>query len=203
MHPKHESFLDTLSSIIDQSSNKVNDGDNVILSKKKELAYAIDDSKLEQKAKALMRRDKLSKRDRDHVLPNLEYDSEQKDRLGWRAEYEKVLRKTSTRGVIKLFNAIKTQRDAQKQVVKQISRSKSGGSKIQSTSKIVKNADKAKLASASKEAFLQYLKKDSAAVKSASSPQSQSKSNHSETPKWSALNDNYMTDAKIQDWDDI
>ncbi|KAI8866662.1 Rrp15p-domain-containing protein [Ramicandelaber brevisporus] len=72
---------------------------SVIMSKNRTTERRIDEEKIEYKARKLLAREKKELLDKGHTVPA---------DVTYHAELEKQLRKVATRGVVKLFNAIKT-----------------------------------------------------------------------------------------------
>ncbi|KAI8909631.1 Rrp15p-domain-containing protein [Gorgonomyces haynaldii] len=86
-----------ISKILDTEDTK-----RPILSKKRNIEAEIDDAKLEAKAKRVLNAEKKLKMNAGHVVPTHA-----------NAGYEKMLRKTATKGVVALFNALRAAQKAQ------------------------------------------------------------------------------------------
>ncbi|KAG2202812.1 hypothetical protein INT46_009972 [Mucor plumbeus] len=69
-----------------------------ILARSKGLERKLEDEKLDYKARKIMSAEKKALKEKGRVIPDFTS-----------FEYEKRLRKVATRGVVKLFNAIRTQ----------------------------------------------------------------------------------------------
>ncbi|CAO3591089.1 unnamed protein product [Absidia cylindrospora] len=109
-----------------------------ILARSKGTERKIEDEKLEYKTRKMMAAEKKKAKDQGRIIPD--YTS---------FEYEKRLRKVSTRGVVKLFNAIRTQQKVTEVAIEKASAS--------SGTQIAK--DKAKnVSTMSKSSFLDLLK---------------------------------------------
>ncbi|KAJ3290356.1 hypothetical protein HK104_006833 [Borealophlyctis nickersoniae] len=76
-----------------------------ILSKEKHIERSIDEAKLDAKARKLIANEKREKADVGRVLPT-----------HTTTDYEKKLRKVATRGVVKLFNAIRVAQNTAEEV---------------------------------------------------------------------------------------
>ncbi|KAI8086094.1 Rrp15p-domain-containing protein [Halteromyces radiatus] len=79
-----------------------------ILARSKGTERKLEDEKLEYKTRKMLAAEKKKRKDQGRVIPD--YTS---------FEYEKRLRKVSTRGVVKLFNAIRTQQRVTQEAVEQ------------------------------------------------------------------------------------
>ncbi|ORX46236.1 hypothetical protein BCR36DRAFT_298016, partial [Piromyces finnis] len=76
-----------------------------ILAKAKEIEQKIEDEKLDYKARKALTAERKRLEEKDRVIPDFTT-----------FEYEKKLRKLATRGVVKLFNAIKTAQEKSNEV---------------------------------------------------------------------------------------
>ncbi|RUS20655.1 Rrp15p-domain-containing protein [Endogone sp. FLAS-F59071] len=92
-----ESFANAMSKILG-SHLKAHDKAQPILVRSKGVERKIEEEKLEYKARKELTAEKRRLAAKDRVVPD-----------GSTIEYEKKLRKVATRGVVKLFNAIRTQ----------------------------------------------------------------------------------------------
>lgn len=97
-----EAFSKAMSAILG-SKIKAHDRKDPILVRSKKSAKVLEASRLEAKAKRALAAEKKSGLDKDRIKTL--YSSEAKDLQG-QLEYEKRLKKTAQRGVVKLFNAI-------------------------------------------------------------------------------------------------
>ncbi|KAL2911951.1 hypothetical protein HK105_208561 [Polyrhizophydium stewartii] len=85
-----------------RKATTVADDSRPILSKKRHFEAAIDEAKLDAKARRILAAERKTKVDLSHVIPD-----------HTTTDYEKKLRKIATRGVVQLFNAIRmAQKDA-------------------------------------------------------------------------------------------
>ncbi|KAG2171677.1 hypothetical protein INT43_008057 [Umbelopsis isabellina] len=109
-----------------------------ILARSKGAERKIEDEKLEYKARKLLSAEKKALASKDRVIPD--YTT---------MDYEKKLRKVATRGVVKLFNAIRTQQKVTDVAV----------DRAASTSKTSRAIEKAKnVSTMPKSSFLELLK---------------------------------------------
>ncbi|KAJ3000499.1 hypothetical protein HDV02_005364 [Globomyces sp. JEL0801] len=142
-----------------------------VLSLKRKIETDIDDAKLEEKARKLMTKEKKVQKDIGRLIPD-----------NTTLDYEKKLRKTATRGVVQLFNAL---RAAQK-----------SANEVESESVLMK-ADQ--VSTVSKETFIKALKQEKL-----KSEEKDSKSEKVETNAEKAVpflrNDFSMTEPKH--WDE-
>ncbi|XP_013183691.2 RRP15-like protein [Amyelois transitella] len=102
---------------------------------------------------------------------------------------ERLLTKIATKGVVQLFNAVRNQ---QKTLEKDMNRTDLSEAKKE---KILKKFDK--------RAFLDTLmgQTKSVVVDEQTKSMTGEVKNENETPKWSALRDDFMMGAKMKDWD--
>eukprot|EP00842_Homolaphlyctis_polyrhiza_P006340 jgi/Hompol1/6707/HPOL_001638-RA len=127
-----------------------------ILSKKRKIEKDIDDAKLEAKALKVLTANKKVKQEKGRVIPD-----------HTTTDYEKQLRRLATRGVVQLFNAIRTAQNTTKQLV-------SDG--------IQKHV--AKAPEVTKDSFIKALKEESGIAKSKTSvPAKAATKNESNTAK--------------------
>lgn len=132
-----EAFSDAMTKIL-ASSLKGADVDQPILARSKNVERKIEDEKLDYKARKILSAQKKAEKERGRVIPD--YTT---------FDYEKKLRKVATRGVVKLFNAIRTQQKVTEIAVYD----------AKSKSKVFSTADKAKdVSTMSKTNFLDLLK---------------------------------------------
>ncbi|KXN72565.1 Rrp15p-domain-containing protein [Conidiobolus coronatus NRRL 28638] len=129
VHHTSEDFSSVLASLVNQSSGAL-PNQTPVLSKSKQTIAKLEDEKLEEQAKKLLKLEKKAQQEKAHVLPDHKT-----------VEYEKKLRKVATRGVVKLFNAIKAQQRSDEQAV--------GGGSVN---------EKIEMAQQSKSNFLSMLK---------------------------------------------
>ncbi|KAL1934402.1 hypothetical protein VTP01DRAFT_6584 [Rhizomucor pusillus] len=135
-----EAFATAINKIL-ASNLKGNDKKQPILARSKGTERRIADEKLEYKARKVLAAEKKANRERGRIIPDFTT-----------YEYEKRLRKVATRGVVKLFNAVRAQQKMTEVAVKQASE------KHKTTTAI----DKAKKVSTmSKANFLDLLKSGS------------------------------------------
>ncbi|KAI8583379.1 hypothetical protein K450DRAFT_223348 [Umbelopsis ramanniana AG] len=92
-----DSFAVAMTKILG-SNLKGSDRQQPILARSKGAERKIEDEKLEYKARKLLAAEKKALASKDRIIPD--YTT---------MDYEKKLRKVATRGVVKLFNAIRTQ----------------------------------------------------------------------------------------------
>ncbi|CAO3683328.1 unnamed protein product [Umbelopsis ramanniana] len=92
-----DSFAVAMTKILG-SNLKGSDKKQPILARSKGAERKIEDEKLEYKARKLLAAEKRALASKDRIIPD--YTT---------MDYEKKLRKVATRGVVKLFNAIRTQ----------------------------------------------------------------------------------------------
>ncbi|KAI9144697.1 Rrp15p-domain-containing protein [Paraphysoderma sedebokerense] len=201
-----------------ESNIKKSDVSAPILSKSKAISRQIEQEKIQYRARKILAAERKSKLNKDRVLPDVR-----------ELDYERKLRKVATRGVVKLFNAIKT------------AQSKSM-SELNNSGIVVTSSTKAKVANISKSTFFELLKKQSSATSfnpnkplpppSSSSfnstsefssgissdsisksitpspnntvaqTQNQDKIGETKTQKgWSVLSEGYLMDSRLQGWD--
>ncbi|CAO3653526.1 unnamed protein product [Mucor hiemalis] len=109
-----------------------------ILARSKGLERKLEDEKLDYKARKIMSAEKKALKEKGRIIPDFTT-----------FEYEKRLRKVATRGVVKLFNAIRTQQKVTEVAVQNAS----------DTRKTLASIEKAKSASTmTKSSFLDLLK---------------------------------------------
>ncbi|KAI9260472.1 Rrp15p-domain-containing protein [Phascolomyces articulosus] len=104
-----EAFSEAMTKIL-ASSLTGSDRKQPIMARSKGTERKIEDEKLEYKARKLLTAEKKAQKERGRVIPD--YTS---------FDYEKRLRKVATRGVVKLFNAIRTQQKATEVAVTKVS----------------------------------------------------------------------------------
>ncbi|KAI9270842.1 Rrp15p-domain-containing protein [Sporodiniella umbellata] len=92
-----EAFSDAMAKML-ASSLKGNEKNQPILARSKNVERKIEDEKLDYKARKILSAQKKAEKERGRIIPD--YTT---------FDYEKKLRKVATRGVVKLFNAIRTQ----------------------------------------------------------------------------------------------
>lgn len=97
-----EAFSKAITAILG-SKIKAHDRKDPILVRSKKSAKDLESSRLEAKAKRALAAEKKSGIDKDRIKTLYSADSENLQEL---LEYEKRLKKTAQRGVVKLFNAI-------------------------------------------------------------------------------------------------
>ncbi|XP_062394214.1 RRP15-like protein [Sardina pilchardus] len=149
----------------------------VILQKNKQL----EKSKEKAKKEMLERKGQIDKRKAWEMLGRVKPDVV-KDR-----EIEKGLQRTSTRGVVQLFNAVrKHQKDVDEKV-------KEAGGSERKKSKI--------LATVSKRDFINVLRGTEGAAESAKAVKTEASEASEGKPAWSVLRDDYMMGASMKDWD--
>ncbi|KAL1512680.1 hypothetical protein ABEB36_002236 [Hypothenemus hampei] len=103
---------------------------------------------------------------------------------------ERTLQKIATKGVVQLFNAVRTQ---QKDISKKL---EEAGSLEVRKEKVLKNIDKRK--------FLDLLmgEKSTAVDEALDTHNANNKvDNQNKTPSWNVLRDDFLQSAKIKDWD--
>ncbi|CAM0137071.1 pre-60S ribosomal particles component [Umbelopsis sp. WA50703] len=132
-----DSFAVAMTKILG-SNLKGTDKKQPILARSKGAERKIEDEKLEYKARKLLSAEKKALASKDRVIPD--YTT---------MDYEKKLRKVATRGVVKLFNAIRTQQKVTDVAV----------DRAASTSKTSRAIEKAKnVSTMPKSSFLELLK---------------------------------------------
>ncbi|KNE66332.1 hypothetical protein AMAG_10554 [Allomyces macrogynus ATCC 38327] len=158
----------------------------------------LDEEKIEEKARKILASETKIDYARERVKPKITD-----------LEYEKKLRKVATRGVVKLFNAV---RQAQ-QRVKEV--------KEHSGVIVERREEKAKVASTAKSTFMDIMRRGTHRPATTSvlfgntamandddadeaAPPKAAVREESEAMKakgtWSVLNDDFMLDAKLKDW---
>ncbi|RCH86265.1 hypothetical protein CU097_007331 [Rhizopus azygosporus] len=132
-----EAFSDAMTKILASSLTGA-DKKQPILARSKGVERKIEDEKLDYKAQKILSAQKKAAKEKGRVIPD--YTS---------FEYEKRLRKVATRGVVKLFNAIRTQQKVTEVAVQSVT----------NKSKTLSAVEKAKdVATMSKSSFLDLLK---------------------------------------------
>ncbi|KAI8061836.1 Rrp15p-domain-containing protein [Gilbertella persicaria] len=132
-----EAFSDAMTKIL-ASSLSGSDKKQPILARSKGVERKIEDEKLDHKARKILSAQKKALKEKGRVIPDFSS-----------FEYEKRLRKVATRGVVKLFNAIRTQ-----QKVTEVAVQNAAG-----TRKTLAAIEKAKnVSTMSKTSFLDLLK---------------------------------------------
>ncbi|OBZ88323.1 RRP15-like protein [Choanephora cucurbitarum] len=132
-----EAFSDAMTKIL-ASSLSGSDKKQPILARSKGVERKIEDEKLDHKARKILSAQKKALKEKGRVIPD--YTT---------FDYEKGLRKVATRGVVKLFNAIRTQQKVTEVAVE----------KAASTRKTRVAIEKAKdVSTMSKSSFLDLLK---------------------------------------------
>ncbi|KAL1917564.1 uncharacterized protein VTP21DRAFT_3957 [Calcarisporiella thermophila] len=132
-----ESFADAMGKILG-SQLKATDRKQPILARAKGAERKLEEEKLEYKARKILAAEKKKLESRDRVKPDYS-----------NFEYEKKLRKIATRGVVKLFNAIRIQQKTTEEAV----------NAAQTKSKTTTAIERAKdVSSMSKASFLDLLK---------------------------------------------
>ncbi|KAI8642827.1 Rrp15p-domain-containing protein [Parasitella parasitica] len=132
-----EAFSDAMTKIL-ASTLTGSDRKQPILARSKGLERKIEDDKLDYKARKIMSAEKKALKEKGRVIPDFTT-----------FEYEKRLRKVATRGVVKLFNAIRTQQKVTEVAVQNAA----------DTRKTLAAKEKAKSVSTmSKSSFLDLLK---------------------------------------------
>lgn len=164
---KYAALSDVMSKILHKKTQK--SAPTPILAKSKGIERALDDQKLLEKAKKAALAEKKARQDRDHIMPDITV----------RIDHEKRLRKVATRGVVKLFNALRQQR----KVVDKLKEETSAAS-----------LRKEQVAETAKQAFVDFLQTPSTTTKSKPTPNEQDGS-------WNVLKDEYMMTATLKDWD--
>ncbi|KAI7847871.1 Rrp15p-domain-containing protein [Circinella umbellata] len=135
-----EAFSEAMTKIL-ASNLTGSDRKQPIMARSKGTERKIEDEKLEYKARKLLTAEKKAQKERGRVIPD--YTT---------FDYEKRLRKVATRGVVKLFNAIRTQQKATEVAVTKVSE------KHKATSAIEKARN---VSTMSKSNFLDLLKTSS------------------------------------------
>ncbi|KAL7753480.1 pre-60S ribosomal particles component [Sorochytrium milnesiophthora] len=146
----------------------------------------LDDAKVEDLARKVISSERKVQRDKDRIKPS-----------ALTLDYEKKLRKVATRGVVKLFNAV---REAQQASREEVSKSSATVTPVHV---------KEKAAAVSKTAFLDLLRKRPAAlVKRDSEGTTDAPAATTTTTagsattgkKWNVLSKDFMMGAKLKDW---
>lgn len=118
-------------------------GDQPILARRKGIERKIEDAKLEAKARTVLRKQRLATKDSAHQsVPDMS-----------RANYEKLLKKAATKGVVQLFNAIHQHQVMKEKLAKE--KAEAGGAKKAEVATQIKQI--------SKTSFLDMLKGGSTA----------------------------------------
>lgn len=118
-------------------------GDQPILARRKGIERKIEDAKLEAKARAVLRKQRLATKDAAHMsVPDMS-----------RANNEKLLKKAATKGVVQLFNAIHQHQVMKEKLAKE--KAEAGGAKKAEVATQIKQI--------SKTSFLDMLKGGSTA----------------------------------------
>ncbi|KAJ8658868.1 hypothetical protein O0I10_005250 [Lichtheimia ornata] len=132
-----EAFSDAMTKIL-ASQLKGTDKKQPIMARSKGTERKIEEEKLEYKARKVLAAEKKALKEKGHVIPD--YTT---------FEYEKRLRKVATRGVVKLFNAVRIQQKTTEHAV----------SEVQEYRKASSALEKAKnVSTMSKSNFLDLLK---------------------------------------------
>ncbi|ORX64163.1 Rrp15p-domain-containing protein [Anaeromyces robustus] len=143
-----------------------------ILAKAKEIEQKIEDEKLDYKARKAITAERKKLEEKDRVIPD--YTT---------FEYEKKLRKLATRGVVKLFNAIKTAQEKSNEVHTLVTNKK----------------PKVEVA---KKSFMDMLQESNKRKTETNEKTSNKKENSdSKEPAWNVFSDSYGMNASIKDWD--
>ncbi|ORZ35045.1 Rrp15p-domain-containing protein, partial [Catenaria anguillulae PL171] len=155
----------------------------------------LEEEKIEEKARKILAREHKLDYSKEHVLPSAAD-----------LEYERKLRKVATRGVVKLFNAVRAAQHKVKVV------------KAKDASVIPSMDTKEKVVSTAKSTFMDILRRgnqpktqsvlfnreppseeaESAAAEKKSNGDKQAASGSS---SWGVLDDGFMMDAKLKDWE--
>ncbi|KAG2236631.1 hypothetical protein INT48_000186 [Thamnidium elegans] len=132
-----EAFSEAMTKILG-STLTGSDKRQPILARSKGLERKLEDEKLDYKARKIMSAEKKALKEKGRIIPDFTT-----------FEYEKGLRKVATRGVVKLFNAIRTQQKVTEVAVQSASEKR----------KTLVSIEKAKSVSTmSKSSFLDLLK---------------------------------------------
>ncbi|XP_057262412.1 RRP15-like protein [Pezoporus wallicus] len=162
-------------------NKKIPQNKSIILAKNKNLEKA----KAKEKQERLERRMKLDKKREWEMMCRVKPDVV-KDR-----DRERNLQRIATRGVVQLFNAVRTHQKNVDEKVKKAGRSERQRAKL--------------LSSVSKKDFIDVLRNAEGAkgsknpAKAAKSKQGEVKSE--EGPEWNILRDDFMMGASMKDWD--
>ncbi|KAF7720971.1 hypothetical protein EC973_005665 [Apophysomyces ossiformis] len=140
-----EAFSEAMTKIL-ASTLKGTDKKQPILARSKGTERKIEDEKLEYKARKILSSEKKALKSKGRVIPD--YTT---------FDYEKNLRKVATRGVVKLFNAVRTQ-----QKVTEVAISKAAETR-KTRNAIEKAKDVMVVSTMSKSSFLDLLKTGSGA----------------------------------------
>jgi hypothetical protein len=124
-----------------------------ILAKRRAVERKIQDEKLENRARKLVRRELREARDAAHIVPDMST-----------ANAEKTLRKVATRGVVQLFNAVNTHQVNKEKAEKAVQAAKEA-KRAKPTSVKEKTSEDVK--ALSKASFLELLKMGGARTKKA------------------------------------
>jgi len=142
-----------------------------ILAKAKEIEQKIEDEKLDYKARKALTAERKKLEEKDRVIPD--YTT---------FEYEKKLRKLATRGVVKLFNAIKAAQEKSNEVHTLVTNKK----------------PKVEVA---KKSFMDMLQESNKQKTSSNEKTTNNDNSESKEPAWNVFSDNYGMNATIKDWD--
>jgi len=142
-----------------------------ILANAKEIEQKIEDEKLDYKARKALTAERKKLAEKDRVIPD--YTT---------FEYEKKLRKLATRGVVKLFNAIKTAQEKSNEVHTLVTNKK----------------PKVEVA---KKSFMDMLQESNKQKSDTKEKSSNNENMNSKEPTWNVFSDNYGMNATIKDWD--
>ncbi|KAI9219021.1 Rrp15p-domain-containing protein [Blastocladiella britannica] len=155
----------------------------------------LEEQKLEAKARKVISAENKLDYSKEHISPGTAD-----------LEYEKRLRKVSTRGVVKLFNAVRQ------------SQQKMRAARAEAKTVVETQAVKAKVVSTAKSAFLDILRRGRTAQEKPTSilfakdekkeededgGKTVSKDDvHAGKGTWNVLEDGFMMDAKLKDWEE-
>ncbi|KAI9183192.1 pre-60S ribosomal particles component [Blastocladiella emersonii ATCC 22665] len=173
----------------------------------------LEEEKLEAKARKIVASENKIDYSKEHVIPSITAD----------LEYEKRLRKVATRGVVKLFNAVRMSQQKAKEIravakketlierpattQKVASTAKAtfmdilrrGSNKPQTTSVLF--GDKPTDANAAEADAATGMEEEAGDGKAKGSSKKASDDAHAGKGTWSVLDDGFMLDAKLKDWE--
>ncbi|CDS08141.1 hypothetical protein LRAMOSA02089 [Lichtheimia ramosa] len=114
-----EAFSDAMTKIL-ASQLKGTDKKQPIMARSKGTERKIEEEKLEYKARKVLAAEKKALKEKGHVIPD--YTT---------FEYEKRLRKVATRGVVKLFNAVRIQQKTTEHAVAEVQEHRKASSALE------------------------------------------------------------------------
>ncbi|NXU50154.1 RRP15 protein, partial [Turnix velox] len=180
----HAGWADAMAKVLNK---KIPQNKSTILAKNKKLEKEKEQEKQERLEKRIKVRKRCIDKKREWEMMCRVKPDVAKDR-----ERERNLQRTATRGVVQLFNAVRTH---QKNIDEKV---KSGGTSERKRAKL--------MSSVSKKDFINVLRNTEGAKGGRNSAGKASKSKQGEVkseegPEWSILRDDFMMGASMKDWD--